>query len=129
MYPVSERVQHQLIGYAFGGTAKASFLKISSESKVADATLEALRKVMANQLYNDTMVRSQRGAFSSAKLDSGETVEDLSERLQNLAVGLPELEGSAGDAAILLQRLTHAPPEEVQVHAYGIGIMTTWSRR
>jgi hypothetical protein len=26
MYPVSERVQHQLIGYAFSGTAKASFL-------------------------------------------------------------------------------------------------------
>jgi hypothetical protein len=29
MYPVTERVQHQLIGYAFAGTAKASFLMIS----------------------------------------------------------------------------------------------------
>jgi hypothetical protein len=59
MYPVSERVQHQLIGYAFAGTAKASFLKISSEPKHADTTPEALWKVMAKQLYNDTMVRSQ----------------------------------------------------------------------
>jgi hypothetical protein len=90
MYPVFERVQHQLTGYAFAGTAKASFLKISSEPKHADATSEALWKVMAKQLYNDTMVRSQRGAFTSANIDSGETVEDLSERLQNLAVALPE---------------------------------------
>jgi hypothetical protein len=82
-------------------TAKVSFLKISSEPKHADATLEALRKVMEKQLYNDTMVRSQRGALTSAKLDSGETVDDLSERLQNLAVGLPELEDAAGDAVLL----------------------------
>jgi hypothetical protein len=47
MYPVSERVQHQLIGYAFAGTEKASFLKISSESKHPDATSEPLWKVMA----------------------------------------------------------------------------------
>jgi hypothetical protein len=60
MYPVSERVQHQLIGYAFAGTGKASFLKISAEPKNADATPEALWKLMGNQLYNDTMVRSQR---------------------------------------------------------------------
>jgi hypothetical protein len=53
MYPVSERVQHQLIGYAFAGTAKALFLKISSESKHADATPEALWKLMAKKLYND----------------------------------------------------------------------------
>jgi hypothetical protein len=51
---------------------------------------------MAKKLYNDTMVRSQRGAFTSAKLDSGETFDDLSERLQN------------------------ALPEELQVYAYGI---------
>jgi hypothetical protein len=56
MYPMSERVQHQLIGYAFAGTAKASFLKISSEPKLADATPEALWKVMAKQLYNDTIL-------------------------------------------------------------------------
>jgi hypothetical protein len=120
MYPVSERVQHQLIGYAFAGTAKASFLKMTSEPKNADATPEALWNVMAKQLYNDTMVRSQRSAFTSAKLDSdsGETVDDLSERLQNLAVGLQELEGAAGDA-VLLQRFTDALPEELQVHAYG----------
>jgi hypothetical protein len=74
---------------------------------------------MAKQLYNYTMVRSQRGAFTSAKLDSRETVDDLSERLQNLAVGLPELEGAAGDA-VLLQRFTDALPKELQVHAYGI---------
>jgi hypothetical protein len=43
-------------------------------------------------------------------LDSGETVENLSERLQDLAVGLPELEGAAGDA-LLLQRFTDALPE------------------
>jgi hypothetical protein len=66
MYPVSERVQHQLIGYAFAETAKVSFLKISSEPKHADATPEALWKVMAKQLYNDTMVRSQHGALTSA---------------------------------------------------------------
>jgi hypothetical protein len=36
MYPVSERVQHQLICYAFAGIAKALFLKISSEPKNAD---------------------------------------------------------------------------------------------
>jgi hypothetical protein len=72
MYLVSERVQHQLIDYAFAGTAKVSFLKISSEPKHADATPEMLLKVMAKQLYNDTMVRSQRGAFTSAKLDSGD---------------------------------------------------------
>jgi hypothetical protein len=112
MYPVSERVQHQLIGYEFAGTAKASFLKNSSESKHADATPEVLWKVMAKQLYTDTMVRSQSGAFTSAKPDFGETVDDLSERLQNLAVGLPELEGAAGDA-VLLQRFTDALPEEL----------------
>jgi hypothetical protein len=46
---------------------------------------------MEKYLYNDTMVRSQRGAFRNAKLDSRETIVDLSERLQNLAVGLPGL--------------------------------------
>jgi hypothetical protein len=107
MYPVSERVQHQLIGYALAGTAKESLLMICSEPKHADATPEALWKVMAKQLYNDNMVRSQCGAFTSAKLDSGETVDDLSERLKNLAVGLPELEGAIGDA-VLLQRFTDA---------------------
>jgi hypothetical protein len=119
MYPVSERVQHQLIGYAFAGTAKASFLKVSSEPKHADAKPEALWKVMAKQLYNDIMVRSQRGTFTSAKLDSGETVDDLSQRLQNLAVGSPELKGAAGDAA-RLQRYTDALLKELQVHACGI---------
>jgi hypothetical protein len=74
---------------------------------------------LAKQLYNDTMVKSQRGSFTSAKIDSGETVDDLSERMQNLAVGLPELEGAAGDA-VLLQRFTDALLEELQVHAYGI---------
>jgi hypothetical protein len=62
MYPVSEHVQHQLIGYAFSGTAKAAFLKDSSEPKHG-TTPKTLWKVMAKQLYNDTMVRSQRGAF------------------------------------------------------------------
>jgi hypothetical protein len=42
MYPVAGRVQHQLIGYEFAGTAKASFFKISSEPKHANATPEAL---------------------------------------------------------------------------------------
>jgi hypothetical protein len=74
---------------------------------------------MARKLYNDAMVRSQRGAFTSAKISSGETVDDLSEPLQNLAVGLPESEGAASDA-VLLQRFTAALPEELQVHAYGI---------
>jgi hypothetical protein len=86
MYPESERVQHQLIGYAFAGTAKASFLKISSEPKHADATPEVLWEVMEEQLYNDTMVRSQRGAFTSSKLYCGETVDDLSERLHSPSV-------------------------------------------
>jgi hypothetical protein len=49
MYLVSERFHHQLIGYAFAGTAKASFLKIFSEPKHAEATPEALWKVMAKQ--------------------------------------------------------------------------------
>jgi hypothetical protein len=74
---------------------------------------------MAQQLYTDTMVRSQRGAFTSAKLDSKETVDDLSERLKDLAVGLPELEGVAGDT-FLLQSFTDALPEELQMHAYSI---------
>jgi hypothetical protein len=65
------------------------------------------------------MVRSQRSAFTSAKFDSGETVDNLSDRLQNLAVSLPELKGTAGDA-VLLQHFTDALPEELQVHAYGI---------
>jgi hypothetical protein len=56
------------------------------------------------------MVRSQRGAFASAKLEFGETVDDLSERLQNLAVNLPKLEGAAGDA-VLLQGFTCPLPE------------------
>jgi hypothetical protein len=60
MYRVSERVQYQLIVHAFAGTAKAPFLKISSEPKHTDATPEAMEK----QLYHDTMVRSQRGAFA-----------------------------------------------------------------
>jgi hypothetical protein len=50
MYPVSKRVQHQLIGYAFAETAKASFLKISSEPKHAAASPEAPWKVIAMQL-------------------------------------------------------------------------------
>jgi hypothetical protein len=33
MYPVSERVQHQVISYVIDGTAKTSFLKIFSEPK------------------------------------------------------------------------------------------------
>jgi hypothetical protein len=75
---------------------------------------------MARKLYNDTMVRSQRGAFTSAKLDTKEAVDDKSDRLQqNLAVGLPELEGAAGDAS-LLQRFTDALLGELQLHAYGI---------
>jgi transcriptional regulator of aromatic amino acid metabolism len=74
---------------------------------------------MAKRLYNDTMVRSQCGAFTIGKLDSGETVDDLLERLQNLAVDLPELEGAAGDA-VLLQRFIDALQEELQVHACGI---------
>jgi hypothetical protein len=119
MYPVSKRIQNQLLGCAFAGTAKAWFLNISSEPKHADATSEALWKAMTKQLYNDTMMRSQRSAFTSAWLDSGETVDDLSERLQNLAVGLPELKGAACDA-VLLRRLTEALREELQVHAYGI---------
>jgi hypothetical protein len=41
---VSKRVHHQLIGYAFAGTAKASILKISSEMKHADATPDSLLK-------------------------------------------------------------------------------------
>jgi hypothetical protein len=119
MYPVSERVQHQPIGCAFSGTAKASFLKSSSAPKHAKATPDVLWKVMAKQLYNDTMMRSQRGAFTSAKLDSGETVDDLSDRLQSLSIGLSELEGAAGDA-VLLQNFTDALPEYLQVHAQGI---------
>jgi hypothetical protein len=63
----------------------------------ADATPVALWKVMAKQLCNDTMVRSQRSAFDRAKLDSRETIDDLSERLQNLAVGLSHLNGAGGD--------------------------------
>jgi hypothetical protein len=106
-------------GYAFSGTAKAAFLKVSSEPKHADATPENLWKVMATKLYSDTMVSSQRGAFTSTVLDSGATVENLSERLQDLAVGLPELEGAAGDA-VLLHRFIDALQEELQVHAYGI---------
>jgi hypothetical protein len=71
------------------------------------------------KLFNDIMVGSQRGMFNSANLDSRETVDDLSDSLQNLAVGFPELEGAAGDA-VLLQRFTGALPEVLQVHAYGI---------
>jgi hypothetical protein len=48
------------------------------------------------------------------------TVDDLPEHPQNLAIGLPELKCKAGDA-FLLQRFTDALPEELQVHAYGIG--------
>jgi hypothetical protein len=39
-------------------------------------------------------------------------VENLPERLQDLAVGLPELEGAAGDA-VVLQRFTDALLEEL----------------
>jgi hypothetical protein len=119
MYPVSERVQHQPTGYAFAGTAKASFLKISLEPKHADATPEAMWEVMAKQLYNDAMVKSQRGAITGAKLDSGEVEVNLSKCLQDLAVGLPELEGAAGDA-VQLQGFTDALPENLQVQAYDI---------
>jgi hypothetical protein len=71
---------------------------------------------MSNQLYIDAIVWSQRGAFTSAKLDSGETVENLSRRLQDLVVGLPELGNAAGDA-VLLQFFNDAMPEKLQVHA------------
>jgi hypothetical protein len=74
---------------------------------------------MAKKLNNDNLARSQRSAFTSAKLDSGETVDGLSERLQNLAVGLLELEVAADDA-VLLQRFTDALAEELQIHANGI---------
>jgi hypothetical protein len=39
--------------------------------------------------------------------------------LQNLVVGLSELEGAAGDA-VLLQSFTDALPEELRVHAYSV---------
>jgi hypothetical protein len=78
-----------------------------------------LWKVIAMQLYNETMMRTRRGAFISAKLDSGEMIDDLSERVQNLAVGLPELKGKVGDS-VLLWRSTDARPEELRVRACGI---------
>jgi hypothetical protein len=74
------------------------------------------------QLCNDTMVMSQRGALISAKIESGETVDDLSERLQNVAVGLPELEGAAGDA-VRLRKSSRC------TRTASAGIMTTLSRR
>jgi hypothetical protein len=57
-------------------------------------THETLWKQMAKELYNDTMVSSQFDAFTSAVLDSDETVENLSKRSLDRAVGLPELEGT-----------------------------------
>jgi hypothetical protein len=44
MYPVSKRIHHQLIGYAFAGTAKDSFLEISSGPKHDARHLRRCRK-------------------------------------------------------------------------------------
>jgi hypothetical protein len=84
---------------------------------------------MEKQLYNDTVVRSHRGAFTRAVIDSGETVDNLSERLPDLAAGLPELEGAEAMLSCCNVSLTCCQKSCRCTSTASAGNMTLWSRR
>jgi hypothetical protein len=84
---------------------------------------------MAKELYNDTVVKSHCGAYSRAVIDSGETVDNLSERLHDLAADLPELEGAAAMLSCCNVSLTCCHKSCRCTSTASAGIMTIWSRR
>ena len=119
-YPVSESAQHQLLGYGFSGVAAKVFLNVQSDARNVHCSPSEPWKIMAQKLYNSEMVQAQRANFTSTVLGPEETVADLADRLQELAVGLAEIDGDAGDE-VLSQRLIDALPEELQIHAFSLG--------
>ena len=119
MYPVSQSVQLQLLGYAFTGSAYKVFLVVMADPRNYGCSAEEIWQRMATKLYNMTMVQTQRSKMTAATLAPGESVGDLLERLTELSMGLPEMEGPGGDDA-LAQRLVDALPDSLQVHALGL---------
>lgn len=119
LYPVSLRVQLQLLGYAFTGTAYKMFLVVMADPRNEGCSAEEIWQRMASRLYNTTMVQTQRSKMTATMLEPGESVGDLLERLTELSMGLPEMEGAGGDDA-LAQRLVDALPDGLQVHALGL---------
>ena len=96
MYPVSQSVQLQLLGYAFTGSAYKVFLVVMADPRNGSCSAEEIWQRMATKLYNMTMVQTQRSKMTAAALAPGESVGDLLERLTELSMGLPEMEGPGG---------------------------------
>jgi hypothetical protein len=65
--------------------------------------------------YNDDMIQTQRANFNAASLEVGEDVSGLEKRLHELALGLPESQGSSR-SILLMQRLKDALPSELRTH-------------
>lgn len=126
MYPILELVQRQVMGYALDGLSTDPFLKITRDPKNSEAYLENIWHLMVGRLYNETMVEGQRSQITAAAIRFVESVSDLSDRLEELAMGLPEMRFEGGKA-FLGQRLTDSIPVELQVHAYGH--IVCWMRR
>lgn len=74
MYPVAERIQHQLLGYAFAGTATRVLLNVTGDVRNCTPTLDGICAKMATKLYNDNMAEAQRRKFNSAVLLKDETL-------------------------------------------------------
>jgi hypothetical protein len=70
---------------------------------------------MAAKLYNDDMIETQRAKFNAASLEAGEDVSGLAKRVYELALDLPELQGSSR-SILLMKRLKDALPSELRTH-------------
>jgi hypothetical protein len=108
---VSEAHQAKLVGHAFSGQAAAVFQQVAAANPTATAF--ELRVAMERHLYNVAQVQNQRGKFYEAQMKRGESVEEFSEWLRELAVGLPE----SIDEYVLQQRLIAGLPEYLKVPA------------
>jgi hypothetical protein len=59
------------------------------------------------------MIEIQRANFNATSLEAGEDVSGLTKRLYELALGLPEIQGS-NRSILLMQRLKDALPPELR---------------
>jgi hypothetical protein len=113
-YEPSETVRIRLLGYAFSGVAATLFQEAMGEAKIGITAAE-IWKLMAAKLYNDDMIEIQRANFNAASLEAGEDVSVLAKRLYELALGLPELQGSSR-SILMMQQLKDALPSELRTH-------------
>jgi hypothetical protein len=113
-YEHSETVRIRLLGYAFSGVAVTLFQEVMGEAK-RGITAEEVWTLMAAKLYNDDMIETQRANFNATSLEAGEDVSGLAKRLYELALGLPQLQGSSR-SILLMQRLKDALPSELRTH-------------